>query len=49
MTEKKIPKENPKPELTTPKVKTFSEGQIKDKPLVDKISVAPPPSTKPKK
>ena len=31
------------------KSKTFSEGQIKDKPLIDKTSIAPPPPSKPKK
>ena len=49
MTDKKHPKDNQTPQQNQPKTKTFSEGQVKDKPLIDKISVAPPPSTKPKK
>jgi hypothetical protein len=49
MAEKKLPKSNQNPQVNVPKRKTFSEGQIKDKPLIDKISVQPPPATKPKK
>ena len=49
MTDKKNPEDSKKPLLTIRKIKTFSEGQTKEKPIIDKATVAPPPSTKPKK
>lgn len=48
MTEKKQAKDNQN-QKGTQKQKYLSEGQVKDKPLIDKTSVAPPPATKPKK
>jgi hypothetical protein len=49
MSDKKNSEDSKKSLLKIQKIKTFSEGQIKEKPIIDKASVAPPPSTKPKK
>lgn len=46
MKSKKSPVAQPK---ILPKKVPFNEGQIKDKPSIDKTSIAPPPSIKPKK
>lgn len=47
MADKKTNNNQPKPLVK--KTHTFSAGQIKDKPLIDKTSVLPPPATKSKK